>query len=297
MDYRQGQKVRRTVLKRLQKKIGIIGAGNMGEAFIGALIRSEISKPDDLLISDLNLERVDHLRKKYSVNIAKNNFQLFQQSEIIILAVKPQLMEPVVSNLTETAEYPSLSGPKMIISIAAGVRIEKLETLFYPSLGNISPETMPIIRVMPNTPALVLSAMSGMCGNRYATPENMKTAKIILEAMGSVVVVAEKEMDAITAVSGSGPAYAFFLAESMIEAGIRLGFDPKTAVTLTMKTIEGALKLMQENKESPEMLRKKVTSPGGTTEAAFQVLNAHRVKEVIIEAISKAAERSRELSR
>jgi len=269
----------------------------MGEAFIGALIRSEISKPDDLLISDLNLERVDHLRKKYSVNIAKNNFQLFQQSEIIILAVKPQLMEPVVSKLTETAEYPSLSGPKMIISIAAGVRIEKLETLFYPSLGNISPETMPIIRVMPNTPALVLSAMSGMCGNRYATPENMKTAKIILEAMGSVVVVAEKEMDAITAVSGSGPAYAFFLAESMIEAGIRLGFDPKTAVTLTIKTIEGALKLMQENKESPEMLRKKVTSPGGTTEAAFQVLNAYRVKEVIIEAISKAAERSRELSR
>lgn len=268
----------------------------MGEAFIGALLRSEISKPDDLLISDLNLERVDHLRKKYSVAVAENNFQLFQQSEIIILAVKPQTMEPVVRGLTEASEYPSLPGPKMIISIAAGVRIQKLETLFYPSLGNISPETMPIIRVMPNTPALVLSGMSGMCGNQYATPENMKTAKIILEAMGSVVEVAEKEMDAITAVSGSGPAYAFFLAESMIEAGIQLGFDPETAVTLAMKTIEGALKLMQESKESPEMLRKKVTSPGGTTEAAFQVLNAYRVKEVIIEAISKAAERSRELS-
>lgn len=284
-------------MKRLQKKIGIIGAGNMGEAFIGGLLLSEISNPVNLLISDLNQERLIHIQKKYSVNNAENNFRLFQQSEIIILAVKPQLMEPVVSELTETSEYPSLSDPKMIISIAAGVPIQKLETLFYPALGNLSPKAMPIIRVMPNTPALVLSGMSGMCGNQHATPENMETAKIILEAMGSVVEVTEKEMDAVTAVSGSGPAYAFFLAESMIEAGIRLGFDPKTAVTLTMKTIEGALKLMQESKESPEMLRKKVTSPGGTTEAAFQVLNAYRVKEVIVEAISRAAERSRELSK
>jgi pyrroline-5-carboxylate reductase len=285
------------VLERLYKKIGIIGAGNMGEAFIGALLRSGISTPDELFISDLDEEKLTHIHQEYSVGITKNNFDLFQKNEIIILAVKPQVMEPVVRNLIENKEYRSLSDKKLIISIAAGIPIRKLEALLYSEPRNFLPEKMPIIRVMPNTPALVLSGMSGMSGNQHASSEDMKIAKVILEAMGTVVEVKEKELDAITAVSGSGPAYVFFLAESMIDAGIALGFDPDTAVTLTMKTIEGALKLMQESKDTPETLRNKVTSPGGTTEAAFKVLNTNSVKDVIIEAISRAAERSQELSK
>lgn len=269
----------------------------MGEAIIGALLRSEISLPEEILISDPSRERLAHLQNKYAVGIAQNNLDLFLQSEIVILAVKPQAMEPVVREITEAPEYQSVSDTKLMISIAAGVTIQKLEALFYLSSGNGAPEKKPIIRVMPNTPAMVLSGMSGMSGNQYASPADRKTARIILEAMGSVVEVKEEDMDAVTAVSGSGPAYVFFLAESMIEAGIALGFDPDTAVTLTMKTIEGALKLMQESTDTPETLRKKVTSPGGTTEAAFQVLSANRVKAVMVEAISRAAERSRELSR
>ncbi|MFH2064697.1 MAG: pyrroline-5-carboxylate reductase [Pseudomonadota bacterium] len=284
-------------MKKLHKKIGFIGAGNMGEAIIGALLRSEISLPEEILISDPSRERLAHLQNKYAVGIAQNNLDLFLQSEIVILAVKPQAMEPVVREITEAPEYQSVSDTKLMISIAAGVTIQKLEALFYLSSGNGAPEKKPIIRVMPNTPAMVLSGMSGMSGNQYASPADRKTARIILEAMGSVVEVKEEDMDAVTAVSGSGPAYVFFLAESMIEAGIALGFDPDTAVTLTMKTIEGALKLMQESTDTPETLRKKVTSPGGTTEAAFQVLSANRVKAVMVEAISRAAERSRELSR
>jgi len=283
-------------LKKLHKKIGFIGAGNMGEAIIGALLRSEISLPEEILISDPSRERLAHLQNKYAVGIAQNNLDLFLQSEIVILAVKPQAMEPVVREITEAPEYQSVSDNKLMISIAAGVTIQKLEALFYLPSGNCAPEKKPIIRVMPNTPAMVLSGMSGMSGNQYASPADRKTARVILEAMGSVVEVKEEDMDAVTAVSGSGPAYVFFLAESMIEAGIALGFDPDTAVTLTMKTIEGALKLMQESTDTPETLRKKVTSPGGTTEAAFQVLSANRVKAVMVEAISRAAERSRELS-
>ena len=284
-------------LKKLHKKIGIIGAGNMGEAFISGLLRSEVSTPEELLASDLNQDRLAQMQQEYSIGILKNNFDLFQQCQIIILAVKPQGMESVVNEITKAEGYRSLAEHKLIISIAAGVTIQKLESLFYSASGNGSPEKMPIIRVMPNTPALVLSGMSGMSGNRYASSEDLKTAGMILGAMGSVVTVQEQEMDAVTAVSGSGPAYIFFLAESMIEAGITLGFEPDTAVTLTMKTIEGALKLMQESKDTPETLRKKVTSPGGTTEAAFQVLHANHVKEIIVEAISRAAERSKELSR
>ncbi|RJP75014.1 MAG: pyrroline-5-carboxylate reductase [Desulfobacteraceae bacterium] len=268
----------------------------MGEAIIGALLRSEISLPEEILISDPSRERLAHLQNKYAVGIAQNNLDLFLQSEIVILAVKPQAMEPVVREITEAPEYQSVSDNKLMISIAAGVTIQKLEALFYLPSGNCAPEKKPIIRVMPNTPAMVLSGMSGMSGNQYASPADRKTARVILEAMGSVVEVKEEDMDAVTAVSGSGPAYVFFLAESMIEAGIALGFDPDTAVTLTMKTIEGALKLMQESTDTPETLRKKVTSPGGTTEAAFQVLSANRVKAVMVEAISRAAERSRELS-
>ena len=233
----------------------------MGEAIIGALLRSGVSTPEEILISDTNRERLTYIGKTYSTGIADNNFDLFQQSEIIILAVKPQVMEPVVSEIAAAEPYSSCSGRRLIISIAAGIPLTKLETFFYAPSGNEEIRTMPIIRVMPNTPALVLSGMSGMSGNQYATARDMQTAEMILSSMGTVVTVEEKEMDAVTAVSGSGPAYVFFLAESMIEAGLSLGLAPEKAATLTLKTIEGACKLMQNTTDTPEALRRKVTSP------------------------------------
>ncbi len=284
-------------MNKLNKKIGIIGAGNMGEAFAGALIRSGVSNPSELFLSDLSEKQLSHVSREYAINTTKDNFELFNQCEIIIIAVKPQIMEKVVLDLAENGEFPNLSEKKLIISIAAGITIKKIETIFYAPLDRKTCSNLPIIRVMPNTPALVLSGMSGMSGNQHTSAEDIQTTKIILKSMGAVVEVNEEELDAVTALSGSGPAYAFFLAESMIDAGITLGFDPNTATLLTMKTIEGALKLMQESTDSPETLRQKVTSPGGTTEAAFQVLNENRAKEIFIEAISKAAERSRELSK
>jgi pyrroline-5-carboxylate reductase len=284
-------------LKELCKKIGIIGAGNMGEAIAGAMIRSGLNTPAELFVSDIREERLTALKRSYNINTSKDNFILFKECEILILAVKPQVMEKVLLDLTGKDGYSNLSEKKLIISIAAGIPIKKLEKLLYTPLDKSASEMLPIIRAMPNTPALVLSGMSGMSGNRYASAEDIQTAGTILKAMGEVVEVKEEDLDAVTALSGSGPAYAFYLSEIMIDAGISLGFDPGTAVTLTLKTIEGALKLMQESKEPPEILRQKVTSPGGTTEAAFQILDSNRVKETFIEAIKKAAERSRELSK
>jgi pyrroline-5-carboxylate reductase len=189
-----------------------------------------------------------------------------------------------------------LQQSKLVISIAAGIRIEKIETAL---LGGLSPEKhslLPIIRVMPNTPALVLKGVSGMSANSHASVGDVEAARRILSAMGTVVLFDESDLDAVTAVSGSGPAYVFYLAESMINAGVELGLSMESARELAVGTIKGAVALMEQGGESPEELRRKVTSPGGTTEAAFKVLNADGAQASIVKAIKAAAARSTELS-
>jgi pyrroline-5-carboxylate reductase len=281
----------------LGQKIGFIGAGNMGEAFTGALIKSGTFKPAEIFLSDISKSRLDQLKASYGINITKDSFELFSQCHIIVLAVKPQIMAQVLSQLADQAKEHLAQKRKLIISIAAGIKMEKIEDLLYGQINQKERQNLPVIRVMPNTPALVLSGMSGMCSNIYATEKDLITTKTILETMGNVIEFDEDKMDAVTALSGSGPAYVFYLAESMMEAGISIGLDPKDASVLTMTTLKGALKLMEEKDESPETLRKKVTSPGGTTEAAFNVFENNQVKDIIIEAITAAKKRSKELSR
>ena len=182
-----------------------------------------------------------------------------------------------------------------MISIAAGFPLRKIEKSLYQKLNKQACQKLPIIRVMPNTPALVLAGMSGMSANRNATQEDVKTPRTILEAMGKVIEFKEESLDAVTALSASGPAYIFYLVESMIQAGINLGLKPDDAVLLSITTLRGAAKLLEESKESPESLRHKVTSPGGTTEAALKVLEQYDFKPGIIEAIAAATRRSKEL--
>ncbi len=281
-------------MNKLEKAIGFIGAGNMGEAIVGALIRSGVSDPEMIYISDISKERLDLLGSRFNIVTMEDNVELFDKCQIVILAIKPQQMGQVLSQIGE--KLIALTEKKLIISIAAGIPMRKIEDILYAPLDNESREKMPVVRVMPNTPALVLAGMSGMCGNRYSTDEDIAITKKILEATGDVITFNEEDMDAVTAMSGSGPAYVFYLVESMIDAGISLGFDPADASTLTLKTLSGALKLMEESSDSPEALRRKVTSPGGTTEAAFKVLEGNGVKNRIVEAIKAAAGRSKELS-
>lgn len=279
----------------LNKKTGFIGAGNMGEAFVGAIIKSNLLSPSMIYVSDINEERLDIFRSNYGISAINDNIKLFSKCDILILAVKPQQIDNVLAEITKQKDY-MIPDRKLIISIAAGISLQKIEDLLYTPLDEKSRTKLPIIRVMPNTPALVLSGMSGMSANRYASVEDVNIVRTLLEAMGKVLEFDENDLDAVTALSGSGPAYVFYLIESMIEGGINAGLDPNDAYTLTIATLKGSLALMEELNESPETLRKKVTSPGGTTEAAFKILENNGVKQNIIDAIAAAALRSKELS-
>jgi len=282
-------------MTKLKLKIGFIGAGNMGEAIVGAIIKAGIFDSSMICVSDISDARLHVLGKKYGVKTMKDNFMLFSQSDIVLLAVKPQQIDQMLSQIAAQKNF-KVPNRKLVISIAAGIPISKIENLLYAPLDKISAEKLPIIRAMPNTPALVLAGISGMSSNKFAGAEDIKTARKILEAMGKVIEFNEEDLDGVTALSGSGPAYVFYLVEAMVEGGIAVGLNREDAATLTLSTLSGSIKLMTEQNESPERLRKKVTSPGGTTEAAFMVMTSHRVKESIIKAIAAAARRSKELS-
>ena len=281
-------------MKKIEKKLGLIGAGNMGEAFIGAVIKSGLFSPSSILANDINKKRLEFLNSKYDIPVTDDNFRLFTESDIVILAVKPQQMAQVLSGITAQKAY-DITKRKLVISIAAGITIKKIEALLYEPLDEQKRSNLPIIRVMPNTPVLVLKGMSGLSPNRYAAQEELDTARTILEATGKALEFSEKLMDAVTALSGSGPAYIFYMVESMIKGGVDAGLTSEDSRTLSMATLEGALALMKELKEPPESLRKKVTSPGGTTEAAIQVMEDGGVKKTIIKAIAAAVQRSKEL--
>ena len=282
-------------MAELDKKIGFIGVGNMGEAMIGALIQSKTIEANMIYINDVVKERLKVMKNKYGVHIGSDNMYLFRECDIVVLSVKPQSMESVLHELTSTDEY-GIKDRKLVISIAAGIPIKKLEEFLYSSLENESIQKLSIVRVMPNTPCLVLSGMSGFCTNSNVTKEDIDDTRTILGSMGKTIEFKEKDMDGVTAISGSGPAYVFYLAESMIDAGIRMGFSKEDAKTLTLETIKGASLLMDKMEDSPMELRGKVTSPGGTTEAAFKVLEKNGVKNSFIDAILTAALRSQELS-
>lgn len=278
------------------RKIGFLGGGNMGEAIIGALLRSRIFPEENIMVSDASADRLKYMSEIYGIATLRDNARLFAECDTVVLAVKPQQMTDVLREVTRSDSYGT--GPRtLVISIAAGFPIRKIEALLYGALDEDRARAVPIIRVMPNTPALVLAGMSGMSPNRYAREEDVETAMEILGAMGKVIVFEEEKLDAVTALSGSGPAYVFYLIEAMTQAGVEAGLDPSDAAALTLGTLDGAVRLILAKQESPESLRKKVTSPGGTTEAAVNVLEKNNVRGHIIDAILAAARRAEELSR
>jgi pyrroline-5-carboxylate reductase len=275
--------------------IGFIGAGNMGEAFIDAVIKSGLLVAAKISVADVDPGRLDYLNEKYGVTVLRDNGKLFQSCRMVVLAVKPQQLPAVLKDVSGRRGY-RLSERKLVISIAAGFAIRKMEEILYPPLDAESVRNLPIIRVMPNTPALVLSAVSGMSPNRFVTEEDARVARTLLQAVGEVIEFEEEALDAVTALSGSGPAYVFYLVESMTEAGIKMGLEPAAAASLAAATLRGAAKLLEASGEPPEELRRKVTSPGGTTAAAIDVFEKRGFKSIIIAAIASATRRAQELS-
>ncbi len=276
--------------------IGFIGAGNMAEAIIGAILSAGLYPASAVSASDPDQRRLHEMEHRYQISGLDSNRTLVRDCDLVFLAVKPQTMNAVLQELSEGGGIADLQGKRRIVSIAAGIRIAAFEAALYKDLSEEAKYQLPIIRVMPNTPALVQSGTSAVCANAYASPADMEAVKEILSAMGTVFECPESAMDAFTAVAGSGPAYGFYLMEAVAAAGVELGLSPDEALQMTVSTLKGALDLLQARQSSPEALRRKVTSPGGTTEAAVDVLEKNRVKETITQAVLAAANRAGELS-
>jgi pyrroline-5-carboxylate reductase len=265
--------------------IGFIGSGNMAEALIKGIITAGIYKPENIFVSDIRPERLGFLAKRYGVQKADGNAALAAKVDILILSVKPQNMTDALQGIKD-----AVGADTLIISIAAGVKVANIAAV----LGDTA-----IVRVMPNTPALIGEGASALFANDRAKPM-LEEAKLIFLAVGKTAVIEDEDLiDAVTAVSGSGPAYYFLLMEEMIKAAIKLGLSEDAAKDLVLQTAKGAGMLAIEadkNGESPAQLRQKVTSPGGTTEAALKVLAEGKFGPLIEAAIKKARDRSKELS-
>jgi len=282
-------------LKTLGKTIGFIGAGNMAEAMIGAVLQARLFAPEEIFASDISPQRCQWMRGRHGVTAFEDNPRVFAAGDIVVLAVKPQMMDQALEPIVETLAAGDFDR-KLVISIAAGITLKRLEAILYRPLPEERRQRLPIVRVMPNTPALVLSGMSGMSANQHASSEDTAVTRAILEAMGHVRQFPETDLDAVTALSGSGPAYVFYFVEAMIRGGVALGLEAAVAAELTRATFNGAMKLLAETGEEPAELRRKVTSPGGTTAAALKVLDEKKVDQAIVEAILAAARRSKALS-
>ncbi len=256
----------------------------MGEALVSGLIRSGHWKPSQITVCDVRHDQLAQLQLRYKVHASADNRWAVRDSGIVLLAVKPQHMKSVLEEVGPVIRQSHLS-----LSIAAGI-----STLF---IEKFLAKGVPVLRVMPNTPALVGMGMAAIAKGRFAKESHERVARGIMETVGSVVTVAESAMDAVTAVSGSGPAYIFYVAEAMKEAGVKLGLAPHVADQLVRQTIKGAGALLSQSHEEAHTLRQRVTSPGGTTEAALKVMQASKLSGVFLKALKRAAERSKELSR
>ena len=265
------------------KKLGVIGCGNMGAALLRGVVRARVLPPGRVLCADAEAAKLRRLARALKVRAVGSNGELARASGVILLAVKPQQMAKVLAEIR-----PHLAHRPLLISIAAGIRSGWIER----RTGG----RCPVVRVMPNTPALVGAGISAVAPGRRASAAHLKAAEAVLRAVGEVVRVPERWMDAVTAVSGSGPAYFFHLMEQMIRAGTELGLSPAAARLLTLATAAGAAALAAQG-EDPATLRAKVTSKGGTTEAAFRAFERGRLAQTLRAGIRAAAKRSKELSR
>jgi pyrroline-5-carboxylate reductase len=291
------QKKRDTDFLRNAGIIGFIGAGNMAEAMIAALIQTGMFPPENIRFSEMYPERSSYIAKTYGVVHVSDNAGVVRECSIVVLAVKPQQMIGVLKDLAASNAFEAIAERLLVISIAAGLKIETFEKFIYAGKTEDQQQRMPVIRVMPNTPALVGAGMCAFAANARATEADIETTRQILEAMGKAIRCDEMKMDAVTAISGSGPAYMYYFIESIVDAGIQLGLAPEEASRLIVSTFDGALRLMEKTGASPADLRRRVTSPGGTTEAALNVFTARQLREILIAAIVSAAQRSEALSR
>ncbi len=268
----------------LIKKLGILGTGNMGSAFIRGLCSKQIIAPENIFIYDLDESKINPLQTQHNIQIAKDEIDLISKVDLLIIALKPQVIPEVF------AKVGSVVRPNQtVISIAAGITISNLKKLMN--------KAGTIIRVMPNTPGMISAGISAFCTDTPLTLDIKKIIECVLGALGEVVEVNEKLMDAVTGLSGSGPAYMFLIIDALADGGVKMGIPKTQALKLAAQTMLGAAKMVLELNKLPAELKDMVTSPGGTTIAGLYALENGKVRASLMNAVEAATLRSKELGK
>lgn len=269
---------------KLGKTIGFLGGGNMAEALIRGLVQGGHVPPDRVWASGPRPERMAELTRAYGVRVTGDNRDLARQSQILVLSVKPQIMERVLLEVSDAVQPGGL-----VISLAAGVPTAAIERRL--------PGGSRVIRAMPNTPAVVGAGATAIARGSHAEPGDLELAKFVFDAVGISVVLDESQLDAVTGLSGSGPAYIFLILEALADAGVKVGLSRRTAQRLAAQTVMGSAKLLLDTDGHPGQLKDMVTSPGGTAIAGLHTLEQGGLRTTLINAVEAATLRSRELGR
>lgn len=265
-----------------EQTLAILGTGSMGEALLSGLLRSRVVEPDRLRATDADPERARHVAETHGVTVDTDSAAAAHAADVLVLAVKPQQLDDLLAQLA-----PHVGPGQTVISVAAGVRTATIEEALA--------EGVPVVRVMPNTPVQVDEAMSAIAPGRHATSTHLETAERVLGSVGRVVRLAEHHLDAVTALSGSGPAYFYLVVEAMVDAGIQLGLPRAVATELVVQTAVGSATMLRETGRRPAELREAVSSPGGTTIAALRTLEENGLRSAFFRAVGSAHARSRAL--
>lgn len=266
----------------IRGNVGFIGTGNMAEALMKGLLRASVLRADSIWGSEPRQSRLELIKQRYGIAMTRSNIEVVRACSIIVLSVKPQILPSVCDEIS--AHLPPHA---LVISIAAGVPTGVIEARFK--------EGTRVVRVMPNTPALVEAGATAIAGGRYATADDLTVAEHIFRAVGITVVLDEEQLDAVTGLSGSGPAYIFLIIEALSDAGVKMGLSRYNAMALAAQTVLGSAKLLIETGEHPGQLKDMVTSPGGTAIAGLHTLEAGGLRTTLINAVEAATRRSREL--
>jgi pyrroline-5-carboxylate reductase len=266
------------------RKIGIIGAGNMGTALLRGILASEWGRKSSVLASHPKKTKAAAIARELGIRVIAQNVDVAREADVLILGVKPQILEPV---LTEIRSVLGKSQLQLLISIAAGFPTRQIEAIL--------DAPVPVIRAMPNVAAVVRSSATVLCLGRHAKPAHAAEARRIFESIGTVVELPEYQLDAVTGLSGSGPMYIFQIIEGLSDAGVRVGLSRDVSTALTIQTVLGAAKMAEVLKTHPAVLKDLVTSPGGTAIAALHSLERNRLRAILMDAVEVATARSKEL--
>ncbi|MEE8184697.1 MAG: pyrroline-5-carboxylate reductase [Acidobacteriota bacterium] len=264
-------------------RIAVIGAGKIGETLIRALIESGVASTSRMIATARSRERLDFLKRDLGIRVSRKNSEAVAGSDIILICVKPQVLAEVLEDIRD-----SLAPGKVVISVVASVSTASIET----ALG----QKIPVIRTMPNTPCLLRTGMTGICGGRYAKEEHLALAERIFRSIGLCVRLEERHMDAVTGLSASGPAFVYIIIESLAEGGVKVGLPREVATQLAAQTVLGAARMVLDTREHPAKLKDSVTTPAGCTMDGILELEEGGLRVTLIKAVVRATERARELA-